>query len=155
VHAQVCFQLWLSSSLMADSLAVACQTLLARSLAVKDTTSARQVCACAYACVDSWCFLGLTTQGVEGRPCDTPHLLLLLLQVVSRCVGMSAVLGGALAVALAAARGSIPGLFTTDPGVLLLVHALLPWVVASQPINALAFVWDGVLFGAGGFRWVV
>lgn len=67
-------------------------------------------------------------------------------------MGMAGVLGGALAVALAAARGSIPGLFTTDPAVLLLVHAVLPWVVASQPINALAFVWDGALFGAGGFR---
>lgn len=44
IHPQVCFQLWLSSSLMADSLAVACQTLIARSLAVRDTTSARQVC---------------------------------------------------------------------------------------------------------------
>lgn len=40
---QVCFQVWLASSLMADSLAVACQTMLAKSLAVKDTSSARQV----------------------------------------------------------------------------------------------------------------
>jgi hypothetical protein len=41
--AQVCFQLWLASSLMADSLAVACQTMLAKSLAAKDTSTATGV----------------------------------------------------------------------------------------------------------------
>jgi hypothetical protein len=40
---QVCFQLWLASSLMADSLAVACQTMLAKSMAAKDTSTARGV----------------------------------------------------------------------------------------------------------------
>jgi Na+-driven multidrug efflux pump len=43
---QVCFQLWLASSLLADSLAVACQTLLARSAAAKDADTAREVRCC-------------------------------------------------------------------------------------------------------------
>jgi len=97
---------------MADSLAVACQTMLAKNL--RDTSSARQVVDC--------------------------------------CVNMAGLLGVVLAAVLALGRGSIPGLFSRDPAVLVLVSALLPFVVVSQPINALAFVWDGVLFGAGGFR---
>jgi Na+-driven multidrug efflux pump len=44
-------------------------------------------------------------------------------------------------------------MFSKDAAVLQLVAALLPAVIISQPINALAFVWDGVLFGAGGFRY--
>lgn len=112
---QVCFQLWLASSLLADSLAVACQTMLARSLAARDTATAQEV--------------------------------------VSRCVSMAGLLGCLLALLLALGRSAIPAAFTQDAAVLALVGAVLPWVVASQPVNALAFVWDGVLFGAGGFRY--
>lgn len=46
VHAaahQICIQLWLASSLLADSLAVAAQTLLAQGLAAKDQGQARKV----------------------------------------------------------------------------------------------------------------
>jgi hypothetical protein len=114
---QICFQVALASSLMADSLAVACQTLLARNLALHDTRSA--------------------------------HL------VVQRCVRMAGLLGCGLALVLGLSRDALPGLFTHDAAVTQLVAALLPVVVASQPINALAFVWDGVLFGAGGFRCAV
>lgn len=74
------------------------------------------------------------------------------LQVVGRCVSMAGLLGCSLAAVLAVGRSSIPSLFSSDPAVLHLVAALLPFVIISQPINALAFVWDGVLFGAGGFR---
>lgn len=28
---------------------------------------------------------------------------------------------------------------------------MYPWIVLTQPINALAFVWEGVLLGAKGF----
>jgi hypothetical protein len=76
------------------------------------------------------------------------------MQVVSRCVTMAGVLGASLAIVLTLGRGSIPGMFSRDPHVLDLVTALLPFVIISQPVNAMAFVWDGVLFGAGGFRWV-
>lgn len=37
--------------------------------------------------------------------------------------------------------------------VLLLLRRLMLIVAATQPINALAFTLDGVLYGAGGFRW--
>lgn len=68
---------------------------------------------------------------------------------------MASVLGFTLAAVLAVGRGSLPGIFTSDTAVQALVVALLPAVILSQPINAAAFVWDGVLFGAGGFRCVV
>lgn len=67
---------------------------------------------------------------------------------------MATLLGCALALLLGLGRDYIPTLFTSDTAVLGLVAATIPFVVATQPINALAFVWDGVLFGAGGFRWV-
>lgn len=70
-------------------------------------------------------------------------------------MSMAGLLGISLAVVLTIGRGSIPGMFSRDPQVSGLVTALLPLVIVSQPINALAFVWDGVLFGAGGFRCVV
>jgi hypothetical protein len=31
---------------------------------------------------------------------------------------------------------------------------VMPVLVVTQPINSLAFVWDGALFAVGGFRWV-
>ncbi len=43
---QVCFQVWLASSLLADSLAVASQTLLARSVAAGDYAYGRRVSKC-------------------------------------------------------------------------------------------------------------
>jgi multidrug resistance protein, MATE family len=51
----------------------------------------------------------------------------------------------------------IQGLFTTDPQVLQLLRELWPWIAITQIPNALAFVYDGVLFGfgaIGGFTWV-
>lgn len=65
---------------------------------------------------------------------------------------MACVLGVTLAALLAAMRGAIPGLFSADAACRELVAALLPAVILSQPVNAAAFVADGVLFGFGGFK---
>lgn len=49
------------------------------------------------------------------------------------------------------------GIFTRDPVVLELIDDLWPWIAITQIPNALAFVYDGVLFGLGsigGFVWV-
>jgi Na+-driven multidrug efflux pump len=59
-------------------------------------------------------------------------------------------LGGALAVVLAAGRPAVVMAFTADPAVLGVLAGLYPWVFATQPVNALAFVWDGILYGANG-----
>jgi Na+-driven multidrug efflux pump len=59
-------------------------------------------------------------------------------------------LGVVLAFLLAAGEGAISQAFTSDPAVLACVVGLYPWVFATQPLNSLAFVWDGILYGANG-----
>lgn len=74
-------------------------------------------------------------------------------QVAERTLQLGAGLGVSLAVGLALASGTLPRVFTSDPAVISAVGNIFPWVILSQPINALAFVWDGVLYGAGGFEY--
>lgn len=112
---QICLQIWLASSLLADSLAVAAQTLLARSIASSDTGYSQKV--------------------------------------VSTTVSMAFVLGLFLTVVLALPGSQLTAVFTKDPMVLQVIDTLLPFVLLTQPLNALAFVGDGVLFGAGGFKY--
>ena len=65
------------------------------------------------------------------------------------------VLGGVvLGLAIAAVSGALPALFTGDGEVRDLARQAL-WVVALlQPVNALVFVLDGVLIGAGDARYL-
>jgi putative MATE family efflux protein len=65
------------------------------------------------------------------------------------------VLGGVvLGLAVAAVSGALPALFTGDGEVRDLARQAL-WVVALlQPVNALVFVLDGVLIGAGDARYL-
>ncbi|HZA78302.1 MAG TPA: MATE family efflux transporter [Acidimicrobiales bacterium] len=55
---------------------------------------------------------------------------------------------------VAALHTALPHLFTGDPEVLALAGFLLVWVAALQPVNAVAFVLDGVLIGAGDMRFL-
>lgn len=107
--------MWLASSLLSDALAVAAQSLVARSLAAGQPEAATRI--------------------------------------VGRTVQMAGALGCFMAAALAAGHASMPPLFTGDTEVLALVSGTVwAFVVLTQPINSMAFVWDGVLFGAGGFK---
>jgi Na+-driven multidrug efflux pump len=54
--------------------------------------------------------------------------------------------------ALAFGASTLPGVFSPDPTVRHMTQQLMPLVAASQPVNALAFVADGALYGVGGFR---
>nr|AWM96671.1 MATE protein [Citrus limonia] len=58
-------------------------------------------------------------------------------------------LGLALVVGLGLYFGS--GIFSKDVNVIHLIHIGIPFVAATQPINSLAFVFDGVNFGASDF----
>jgi putative MATE family efflux protein len=49
----------------------------------------------------------------------------------------------------------LPGVFTTDAGVLAAVGAVWVIVAAVQPIGGIAFVLDGILMGAGDFRFLL
>lgn len=62
-------------------------------------------------------------------------------------------LGLSLGTVLAVTSGVLPRFFTSDPAVITAIGNIFPFVILSQPINALAFVWDGVLYGAGGFEY--
>ncbi len=79
--------------------------------------------------------------------------LLMCMQIAERTLQLGVALGVSLATVLALTSGALPQLFTRDPAVIAAIGNIFPWVILSQPINALAFVWDGVLYGAGGFEY--
>ncbi|KAI3826517.1 hypothetical protein L1987_00565 [Smallanthus sonchifolius] len=111
---QVCLQVWLATSLLADGLAVAGQAILASAFAKMDY----EVTATA-----------------------------------SRVLQLGLVLGVTLAVFLGVGLQFGAKMFTKDVGVLHLISIGIPFVAATQPINALAFVFDGVNFGASDFAY--
>ncbi|KAG2292059.1 hypothetical protein Bca4012_008055 [Brassica carinata] len=110
---QVCLQVWLATSLLADGFAVAGQAILASAFAKKDYKRAAAT--------------------------------------ASRVLQLGLVLGFLLAIVLGAGLHFGARLFTKDDKVLHLIGIGLPFVAGTQPINALAFVFDGVNFGASDF----
>ncbi|GMH08178.1 hypothetical protein Nepgr_010018 [Nepenthes gracilis] len=112
---QICLQIWLSASLLADGLAVAGQAILAASFARKDYDKA--------------------------------------IATVSRVFQLGLALGLLLLLALIAGLRSASRLFTEDVNVLQLIRLGIPFVAVTQPINALAFVFDGINYGASDFAY--
>ncbi|XP_058199316.1 protein DETOXIFICATION 42-like isoform X3 [Rhododendron vialii] len=112
---QVCLQVWLTTSLLADGLAVAGQAILASAFAKKDYDRAAAT--------------------------------------ASRVLQLGLVLGFALALVLGVGLPFGARIFTKDVSVLHLISTGIPFVAATQPINALAFVFDGVNFGASDFAY--
>ncbi|XP_056842784.1 protein DETOXIFICATION 43-like [Raphanus sativus] len=112
---QICLQVWLTTSLLADGLAVAGQAILACSFAEKD-----------YSKVSS---------------------------AVSRVLQMGFVLGLGLSIFVGLGLYFGAGIFSKDPAVIRLIAIGIPFVAATQPINSLAFVLDGVNFGASDFAY--
>ncbi|KAJ9558439.1 hypothetical protein OSB04_013053 [Centaurea solstitialis] len=112
---QVCLQVWLTSSLLADGLAVAGQAIIASSFAEKNYEKA-------------------TATAVR------------VLQM-----GFVMGLGLALLVGLGLQYGS--GVFTKDINIKHIITIGVPFVAGTQPINSIAFVFDGVNFGASDFAY--
>ncbi|XP_003539638.1 protein DETOXIFICATION 43 [Glycine max] len=108
-------QIWLASSLLADGLAVAVQTMLACSFAEKDYNKATAA--------------------------------------ATRTLQMSFVLGVGLSFAVALGLYFGPGIFSKNANVVHLIKISMPFVAATQPINSLAFVFDGVNYGASDFAY--
>ena len=73
--------------------------------------------------------------------------------VALRVVRLALILGGILAAGMALGAHPLISAFTKDGAVRAASLAVFPIVVLTQPLNALAFVWDGVLYGAGGFSY--
>ena len=65
-------------------------------------------------------------------------------------IGAGAVFG----VAVLALRAALVPLFTDDPAVARLAYEVLLLVAVLQPVNAVVFVLDGVLIGAGDLRYL-
>lgn len=112
---QVCLQVWLATSLLADGLAVAGQALLASAFAKNDFETATSI--------------------------------------ASRVLQLGFVLGLLLAAMLGFGLKFAAKLFTKDIHVLHLISIGIPFVALTQPINALAFVFDGINFGASDFAY--
>ncbi|KAK1287674.1 MATE efflux family protein 1 [Acorus calamus] len=112
---QICLQIWLATSLLADGLAVAGQAILANAFARRDHEKATSA--------------------------------------ASRVLQLGVVLGLALSVLLGAGLRFAAKLFTKDVDVLHLIYIGIPFVAVTQPINALAFVFDGINFGASDFAY--
>jgi putative MATE family efflux protein len=71
-----------------------------------------------------------------------------------RMIEWGVALGVLVGVLVALLHSMLPHLFTDDADVLALAGFLLLWVAALQPVNAVAFVLDGVLIGAGDMRFL-
>lgn len=112
---QICLQIWMATSLLADGLAVAGQAIIASAFAKNDY---KKVITSASRVLQLGLILGLVLS----------FLLLSLMPFGSR-------------------------LFTKDINVLKLIGIGIPYVAATQPINALAFVFDGINYGASDFTY--
>jgi putative MATE family efflux protein len=66
-----------------------------------------------------------------------------------RMIELGVVLGIGFGLLVVALRPVLPRVFSDDPAVIALAGFLLWWVAALQPMNAVVFVLDGVLIGAG------
>ncbi|KAE9459808.1 hypothetical protein C3L33_08280, partial [Rhododendron williamsianum] len=112
---QICLQVWMTSSLLADGLAVAAQAILACAFAEKDYEKAKATAA--------------------------------------RVLQMTFVMGLGLAVVVGLGLLFGSRIFTKDKSVIHLIIVAIPFIAATQPINVLAFVFDGVNFGASDFAY--
>ncbi|KAF5822411.1 putative multi antimicrobial extrusion protein [Helianthus annuus] len=112
---QICLQVWLTSSLLSDGLAVAGQAIIATSFAEKNYEKATST--------------------------------------ASRVLLMGCVVGVGLGIFIGLGLQFGSGVFTKDINVKHIITIGLPFVVGTQPINSIAFVFDGVNFGASDYTY--
>ncbi|XP_012485400.1 protein DETOXIFICATION 42 isoform X1 [Gossypium raimondii] len=128
---QVCLQVWLATSLLADGLAVAGQVITTGFVWSLTSYTVVAILASSFARKDN-----------EKATATA-----------SRVLQLGLVLGLILAVILGGGLSFGAKLFTKDADVLRLIGTGIPFVAATQPINSLAFVFDGVNFGASDFAY--
>ncbi|KAL9996427.1 putative multi antimicrobial extrusion protein [Helianthus debilis subsp. tardiflorus] len=112
---QICLQVWLTSSLLSDGLAVAGQAIIATSFAEKNYEKATST--------------------------------------ASRVLLMGCVVGLGLGIFIGLGLQFGAGVFTKDINVKHIITIALPFVVGTQPINSIAFIFDGVNFGASDYAY--
>jgi putative MATE family efflux protein len=75
-------------------------------------------------------------------------------EISRRCARLSVIVGTALALVLAAASPALPHAFSADPAVVARATTVVLWIAALVVPAALAFAYDGVLIGAGDYRFL-
>ena len=73
--------------------------------------------------------------------------------ISDRLLGMGLIFGLGLGVALGIGAPWVPGLFSNDAAVVAAAGTIYAFVVLSQPLNAVLFVWDGIAIGARAFAY--
>jgi putative MATE family efflux protein len=71
-----------------------------------------------------------------------------------RMIEWGVIFGVLVGVVVLLLREALPHLFTDDPAVVALTTFVLVWLAVLQPVNAVAFVLDGILIGAGDMRFL-
>ena len=74
--------------------------------------------------------------------------------IARRLLGLGLWAGTGLAVLLVVVAPWLPGWFTDDPAVIDALRSVYPFLVVMQPLNALVFVWDGIVIGAADFSYL-
>eukprot|EP00250_Pteridium_aquilinum_P003396 c13710_g1_i2 orf=262-1890(+) len=112
---QICMQVWLATSLLSDSIALAGQAIIAGALAKGNLELAKSA--------------------------------------AFRTLQIGFAFGLILSLLLGVGLSTFSKLFTSDHMVLNFLALGIPFVAATQPINSLAFVFDGLHFGASDFSY--
>ncbi|PQQ15638.1 protein DETOXIFICATION 45 chloroplastic isoform X1 [Prunus yedoensis var. nudiflora] len=142
--------------------------LLGRTLAVLTTLTfgtsmaARQgpvAMAAHQICIQVWLAVSLLTDAMaaSGQALIASYLskgeYKIVKEVADFVLKIGLFTGVSLSVILGLSFGSLATLFTKDPEVLLIVRSGILFVSASQPLNALAYVFDGLHFGVSDFAY--
>ena len=107
-----------------------------------------------------WMFLALSVdalavsaQAIVGRELgrDDPAAAR---AVANRTLGWGLAVGLALAAVVGGLAAVLPGAFSDDARVIAAVESVYAFLVFTQPLNAVVFVWDGIVMGAGDFRYL-
>lgn len=75
-------------------------------------------------------------------------------RVSNRLLGWALATGLALSALFWVLTPWLVPFFTDDAEVMARLRAVMPFVIAMQPLNALVFVWDGIFMGAEQFRYL-
>ena len=75
-------------------------------------------------------------------------------ELSNRLLVLGLVVGVGLALVMALLRPWLPGWFSDDPAVVAQAASVYVFIVVMQPLNALVFVWDGIIIGAADFGYL-
>ncbi len=75
-------------------------------------------------------------------------------EISRRCARLSVLVGTGLALVLAVASPALPHAFSGDPAVVARATTVVLWIALLVVPAALAFAYDGVLIGAGDYRFL-